>query len=170
MDRFHMTDYKSAPTPFLYGIRLQDGGDTPIVDNTLYRQLVGSLMYLTHTHLDISYVEGVVSRYMHEPHDLHWKASKCILSYGQGTMSYGIHYVVGCVLDLIGFTDLDWAGDGTDHKSTSRYTLSLVSIPICWSSKKQPTIALSFTEAEYRVVNYVIPTLWLQHFLTELGI
>jgi len=37
LDRFHMTNYKSSPTPFLSGIRLEDGGDTPLVDNTLYR-------------------------------------------------------------------------------------------------------------------------------------
>jgi hypothetical protein len=47
--RFHMTDCKSATTPFLSGVRLEDGGDTPLVDNTLYQQLVGSLLYLTHT-------------------------------------------------------------------------------------------------------------------------
>jgi hypothetical protein len=86
-------------------------------------------------------------------------------------MSYGIYYATGYALDIIGFIVLDWAGDSTDHNSTSGYTLSLGSGLICWSSKKQSTIALSSTEAEYKgVVNYVIHTLWLQHFLTELGI
>jgi hypothetical protein len=86
-------------------------------------------------------------------------------------MSYGIHYAVGCTLDLISFTDSDWDGDGIDRKSTSDYTLSLGSGPICWSSKKQSTIALSSAEARYRgLVNCVIQALWLKHFLTELGI
>jgi hypothetical protein len=108
---------------------------------------------------------------MQEPHDLHWKVSKRILKYVKGTMSYGIHYATSCPLDLIGFTDLDWTSDSTYHKSTSGYTLSLVSGPIFWSSKKQPTIALSSVEVEYRgVVNCVIQTLWLQHFLTDIGI
>jgi hypothetical protein len=87
---------------------------------------------------------------MQEPHDLHWKDSKHILRYVKGTMSYGIHYAVGCALDLIGFTDSDWAGDSTNHKLTSRYTLSLGSGPICWSSKKQSTIALYSAKAEYK--------------------
>jgi hypothetical protein len=85
-----------------------------------------------------------------EPHDLHWKASKCILRYVQGTMSYKIHYAAGCALDLISVTDSDWVGDSTDRKSMSGYTLNLGSGPICWSSKKQSTIALSSTEVEYK--------------------
>jgi hypothetical protein len=55
LDRFHMTDCKSAPTPFLSGIRLEDGGDTPLVDNTLYRQLVGSLC-ISPTPIQISHM------------------------------------------------------------------------------------------------------------------
>jgi len=49
LEKFHMTDCKYAPTPFLSRVRLEDGHDTPVVGNTLYRQLVGSLLYLTHT-------------------------------------------------------------------------------------------------------------------------
>jgi hypothetical protein len=64
MERFHMTDCKSAPTPFLSRVRLEDGGDTPLVNNTLYRHLVESLMYLSHTRPDLSYAMGAVSRYM----------------------------------------------------------------------------------------------------------
>jgi hypothetical protein len=93
----HKKDYNFSPAPFLYGIRIEDGGDTPLVENTLYRQLVGSILYLTHTHMDISV--GEVSRYMQEPHDLHRKVAKRILKYVQGTMSYGIHYATGCALN-----------------------------------------------------------------------
>ncbi|XP_059064546.1 secreted RxLR effector protein 161-like [Cryptomeria japonica] len=147
--RFHMSDCKPTPTPFLSEVKLEDGQDTPLVDCTLYRQLVGSLLYLTHSRPDLSYAVGVVSRYMQEPHELHWKAAKCILHYVQGTLSYEIHYSARCTLDLIGYTDSDWAGDSIDRKSTSGYVLSLGSGPICWSSKKQSSIALSSTKAEY---------------------
>jgi hypothetical protein len=84
-------------------IHIEDSGDTSLVDNTLYRQLVESLLYLTHTHLELSYVVGVVSRYMQELHELQWKASKCILIYVQGTTSYWIHYAIGYALDLMVF-------------------------------------------------------------------
>jgi hypothetical protein len=79
LERFHMTDCKSAPTPFLSGVKLEDGGETPLVDSTLYRQLVGSLLYLTHSRPDLSYAVGAVSRFMQEPHELHWKVAKHIL-------------------------------------------------------------------------------------------
>jgi hypothetical protein len=59
-----MIDYKSAPTPFLSGVKLEDGAETPLVDNTLYRQLVGSLLYLTHSRPNLSYAVGAVSRFM----------------------------------------------------------------------------------------------------------
>jgi hypothetical protein len=72
-------------------------------------------------------------------------------------MSYGIQYAVGCALDIIGFTYSYWVGYIIDCKSMSRYTLSLGLGPICWSSKKKSTIALSSAEAEYiGVVNCVI--------------
>ena len=82
-----------------------------------------------------------------------------------------IHYATDSTLDLIGFANSDWAGDNIDRKSTSGYSLSLGSRPICGSIKKHATIALSLAEAEYRgVVNITIQVMWLQHILIELDI
>ncbi|KAH9313561.1 hypothetical protein KI387_022188, partial [Taxus chinensis] len=106
---FQMSDCKSSPTPFLSGVKLVSDFSTPLVDGTLYRQLVGSLIYLTHTRLDLSYVVGIMSRFMQEPHELHWKVAKQILHYVHGTYADGIHYHGGVDIDLIGFTDSDWA-------------------------------------------------------------
>eukprot|EP00253_Pinus_taeda_P031888 PITA_31888 len=136
LEIFHMTNYKPAPTPFLSGVHLEDGGDTPLVESTLYRQLVGSLLYLTHSRQNLSYVVGVISRYMQGPHELHWNAAKHILQYVQDTITFGIHYAAGTALNLLGFTDSDWVGDNIDFKSTSGYSLSLGFGPIYWSSKK----------------------------------
>ncbi|KAH9308033.1 hypothetical protein KI387_035944, partial [Taxus chinensis] len=148
--RFHMSDCKSSPTPFLSGIKLVSDCSSPLVDGTLYRQLVGSLIYLTHTRPDLSYAIGIVSRFMQEPHELHLKAAKRILHYVRGTHTDGIHYLGGTEIDLVGFTDSDWAGDLDHRKSTSGYSFTLGSGPVSWSSKKQNAIAISSTEAEYR--------------------
>jgi hypothetical protein len=143
LQRFNMTDCKSAPTPFLSGVKLEDGGETALVDITLYKNQVGSLLYLTHSKLDLSYAVGAVSRFMQELHELHWKVAKHILRYVQGTITFGIHYAADSTLDLIGFTDSDSDGNNIDRKSTSGYSLTLGSGPICWSSNKKATISLS---------------------------
>ena len=142
-----------------------------MVDNTLYRQLIGILLYLTHSRPDISYVVSVAARYMQDPHELHCKETKRILHYVQGTRYYGIHYAVGAQLDLIGFTDSDWEGDGNDGKSTSGFVFMIGFGPICWSNKKQTNLALSLAEENYRgVVNATIQTVWLHGILTEFWI
>ena len=166
-----MEDCKATPFPFLSSIRLEEGGSTPLVDNTIFRHLIRSLLYFTHSRPDISYVLSATSRYMQEPHELHCKTTKRILDYVQGTRDYGIHYTVDAQLDLIGFTDSDWDGDGNDIKSTLGFVFMLGSGPICWSNKKQSTLALSSAKAEYRgVVNEVIREVWLHGILTEFGI
>ena len=76
---FNMAECRPAPFPFLLGINLEEGFSTPPMDCTIYRQLIGSLLYLTHSRPDICYAVNVVSRYMQQPHDIHWKKAKRIL-------------------------------------------------------------------------------------------
>jgi hypothetical protein len=64
---FQMTECKPAASPFLSGVRFEDVGTTPLVDSTLYRQLVGSLLYLTHTQPDISFAVGVIQNRIQKP-------------------------------------------------------------------------------------------------------
>jgi hypothetical protein len=64
LKRFHMKNCKFSSTPFLSGVKLEDGKETPPVDITLYRQVVGSLLYLTHSRTDLSYTVGIVSWFM----------------------------------------------------------------------------------------------------------
>ncbi|XP_059065888.1 secreted RxLR effector protein 161-like [Cryptomeria japonica] len=166
-----MVDCKPAPTPFLSGVKLEASCSSPLADSTLYCQLVGSLIYWTHTRLDISDAVGLVSRFMQEPHELHWKATKRILHYVHGTHSYGIHYTSCMDIELVGYTDSDWVGDSQDHEYTLGYCFSLGSGPIAWSSKKQSFIALSSTKAEYQgVVDAATKAIWLQNILIEFGI
>eukprot|EP00253_Pinus_taeda_P008972 PITA_08972 len=78
---FHMEDCKPAPSPFQSGVKLSVSSTSPEVDATLYRQLVGKLLYLTHTRPDLSFAVGLVARFMQNPRESHWKAAKRILRY-----------------------------------------------------------------------------------------
>ena len=120
-----MTDCKATSFHFLSSIKLQEGGSTPLVDSTLYKQLIGILLYLTHSRIDSSYVVSDVSIFMQEPHELYWKATKGILHYVQGTRDFWTHYYVGAQLYLIDFTDSNWSGDSTNQKSTLGFVFML---------------------------------------------
>ena len=105
LNNFNMVDCKASKSPFLSGIKLHEFGNSPMVDITLYRKLVGSLLYLTQTRPDFPYVVSVVEIHMHQPHEIHWKDSKIILQYVQGTKKLRVHYTASSSFELAGFSD-----------------------------------------------------------------
>ena len=76
---FKMDECKEEKCPFLSGVKLGDFGSSLLLDNSLYRKLVRSFIYLTQPQPDLYYEVGVVARYMQEPHEIHWNAGKRIL-------------------------------------------------------------------------------------------
>ena len=88
------------------------------MDPTLYRQLIGSLMYLVNTRPDICFAVNSLSQFMVEPRRVHWVAAKHVLRYLQGTLDYGLDYRQGDGIRLARYTDSDWAGCAFDRKST----------------------------------------------------
>eukprot|EP00253_Pinus_taeda_P027535 PITA_27535 len=170
VDDLILTDCKPAPSPFQSRVKLSVSCTSPEVDATLYRQLVGKLLYLTHTRPDLFFAVGLVARFLQNPRESHWKAAKRILRYVRGTIQFGIHYSAKATPLLVGFTDSDWAGDPDDRKSTAGYVFTLGSGPITWACKKQAAISLSSAEAEYRgAVEASKEALWLRQILLELG-
>ena len=109
-----MGDCKASPSPFQFGVKLIVDCNNPLVDATLYRHLVGSLIYLTHSQPDISFVVSMVSRFMQKPHESHWLAAKIILRYIKGSMQYGVFYSRKANVSVLGYTYSDWAGDSYD--------------------------------------------------------
>ena len=167
--KFNMNACKEYNFPFLSGIKLGEVGDSPLVESSLYRQLVGSLLYIIHYQPDLAYDVGVLARYIHHPNSIHWNTSKMILHYLQGTKHFRVHYVVGSPLELMGFSYSDWAGDPNDRNTTSSYVFMLSNGHIFCSSKKKHTISLSSAEAEYRgAVNATTQCVWLQGNIREL--
>ena len=100
------------------------------------------------TRPDIAYAVSVVSRYAANPDDSCWTAVKWIFRYLQGTMQLKLTYR-GPLQPLAGYSDSDYAGDPATQRSTLGFIFNLGSATISWSSKRQPTIALSTYKAEY---------------------
>eukprot|EP00253_Pinus_taeda_P014288 PITA_14288 len=134
------------------------------------RKVVGKLLYLTHTRLDLSFVVGLIAWFMQNPHESHWKAAKRILRYVRGTIQFGIHYSAEASPLLVGFTDSDWVGDADDRKSIAGYVFTLGFGPITWACKKQSAISLSSAEVEYcGTIEASKEALWLRQILSEFG-
>jgi len=171
LKRFGMMNCRSVSTPMVANLKkLHDSGSgEDLVDSTMYRQLVGSLMYLTHTRPDMQFAVSALSQFMAEPRERHWVAGKHILRYLRGTIAYGLKYTsIGGVM-LHGYADSDWAGSPVDRKSTSGYCFSLGSAMISWSSRKQGTIAQSTAEAEYIAAsNASREAVWLRKLISGL--
>ena len=114
-----MDGCKPVDTPLPGGWRKEDATSAKVVDATVYRQLVGSLMYLVNTRPDICYAVNQLSQAMVKPTKLFWKAWKHLLRYLRGTLGYGLWYRQSNEVRLCGFTDADWARSPMDRKSTS---------------------------------------------------
>ena len=124
---------------------------------------------MTITRPDLSYPVEVISQFMARPTEEHLQCAQRVLRYVSGTKDRGLLYRTGTTVDLVGYTKADWAGNTTDRRSTSGYMFSLGSAVIAWSSKKQPTVALSSTEVEYRGVAVVkCEAIWLKWPLNDL--
>ena len=150
--------------------RGEEGGREPLSNPSLYRQLVGGLVYLTITRPDISYTVHQVSQYLSAPRSTHYAAVLCILRYLKGTLFHGLFYSAKSRLILRAFSNADWAGDPTDCRSTTSYCFLLSFSLISWRSKKQTFVARSNTEAEYRALtNTTSKLLWLWWLLKYLG-
>lgn len=108
---------------------------------------------------------------MEKPTEQHLLAAKQILRYVQGTLDFGIQYKRDReAVELEGFVDSDYAGDGDDRRSTSGYVFMLGGGAVSWSSKKQPIVTLSTTEAEYvAAANGACQAVWMRNILEEIG-
>ena len=166
-----ITDSKIVDTPIEYNYRFNSHDGKSLSDVTFYRQLVGSLIYLTVTRLDISYAVHVVSQFMAAPRSPHYAVVLKILRYLKGTIFDGLHFSSHSSLTLQAYSDADWAGDPTDHQFTTGYCFLLGYSLISWRSKKQTVVACFSTEAEYRALAATTAELiWLRWLLQDLGV
>ncbi|CEG49080.1 gag-pol polyprotein [Plasmopara halstedii] len=177
LSKFGMQDSKPVKTPQDTELKLTknmcEGGcrheDT--MKNVPYRSCIGGIMYLmVATRPDLAAAVGVLSQFAADPCPTHWQALKRVLRYLKATQTYGLQYSSCDQAKLLGYSDADWAGDIESRRSTSGYVFTLNNGCISWRSKKQQSVALSSTEAEYMALSEATQeAVWLKVFLCELG-
>jgi len=195
LERFNMANAYTASIPLKPGTTLesltgtrthiQDG--TPEVedsdaDETEYRSMIGSLMYLILcTRPNIAFTVGALSRYNNSPKESHMEAAKHLLRYVKKTSHLGLRLAPFAGKDLYPIlnSDADWAGDLDTRKGTGGYACVLTEerspgeksnwSAVSWSSKRQQTVALSSTEAEYMALTQAAEeAIWVSRFIAEL--
>jgi len=180
LERFGFSDCSPIGTPLDPGMRLtvEDGPSTPeevaYMKKVPYIHAVGSLMYLAvATRPDIAYAVGVLARFNSNPGPLHWKAVRHVFRYLKGTIDYKLTYgPTESTSDELftTYSDADHGGDRSSGRSTGAYVVKIGGGAISWSSKLQPIVALSTTEAEYiAAVSAGQEILWLRNLFSELG-
>ncbi|TYK27289.1 putative mitochondrial protein [Cucumis melo var. makuwa] len=119
------------------------------VDESLYRNIIGSLLYLSASRPNTTYAVGVCAQYQVDPRKSHLRCAKRILKDVLGTINLGMWYSFDTTAVLVGYCNADWAGCVEDRKSTSSGCFFLGNNLIAWFSKKQNCISVSTVEAEY---------------------
>ena len=107
LKRFHMTYCKPMSTPMITSWVKLHASEGELVDPTIYRQLIGSLMYLVNTRPDMNFALNTLIQFRVEPMRVHWIAVKHILRYLAGTTDYGLDYRRFGGVGLVGYTDSD---------------------------------------------------------------
>jgi hypothetical protein len=125
------------------------------------------------TRPDIAYAVQALSRHLQSTAPEHRVAADRVLRYLKGTRSLGIKFngrSSGRSTNLLGYCDSDWAGDFDTRRSTGGYVYLINGGPVSWSSKLQPTVALSSTEAEYiAACDAVQEAICLRRLLEDVG-
>nr|GFB13275.1 uncharacterized mitochondrial protein AtMg00810-like [Tanacetum cinerariifolium] len=147
--KFGLIDGKLASTPIDNEKPLLKDPVGEDVDVHTYRSMIGSLMYLTSSRLNIMFVVCACARFHVTHKALHLHAVKRIFRYLKGKPHLGLWYPKDSPFILVAYSDSDYAGASLDRKSTTGGCQFLGCRLISWQCKKQTVVATSSTEAEY---------------------
>ena len=169
--KFGLESIKHFRTPMPTNLKLSMDESRKMVEETLCRSMIGSLLYLTTTRSNIAFSVGVCARYQACPKESHLIALKCIIRYIAGTLELGIWYVFDTHFDVACYTDADWARNMDDRKNTSGGCFYIGNCLVAWMSKKQNSILFSITKVECIVAGSCCSQLiWIKQMLRDYGI
>ncbi|GJV35661.1 retrovirus-related pol polyprotein from transposon TNT 1-94 [Tanacetum coccineum] len=171
LKKFGLEDSKPMKTPMSTETKLTRDEEGESVDNTKYRGMIGSLLYLTASRPDIMFSVCLCARFQEDPKTSHLEAVKRIFRYIKGTTHLGLWYPKGSGIETIVYADSDHAGDYVDRKSTSGVCTFMGCCLTSWFSKKQTALAISTTEAEYVSAGKACQqALWMKQALVDYGV
>jgi hypothetical protein len=171
LKKFQMEYSSPISTPMVVGCKPSIDDISPDVDKRTYRLMIGSLLYITASCPDIMQVVGMVGRFQSTPKQIHLAAIKRIFKYLKGTMTYGLWYPKNHNFQLNSYSNVDWENCLDERKSTSGGAFFLGDSLVAWLSKKQGSISLSTTEAEYiATTTCCTQILWMIQTLADLKV
>ena len=170
VSEFGLTDANGCAIPMHIDYLSITGEENLLNSNEQYRQAMRALLYIaTTTRPDIAAAVSILCRRVSSPRKCDWTAVKQVIRYLKETIHLKLKLKVVDNLQLVGYVDADWAGDKSDRKSNSGYLFKLGEGTISWLSKKQGSVALSSTEAEYIAAALASQELvWLRQLLSDL--
>ncbi|KAL0329372.1 UNVERIFIED_CONTAM: Retrovirus-related Pol polyprotein from transposon RE2, partial [Sesamum radiatum] len=163
-----MLNAKVASTPFPSGLHLtlDEGALLQFPDR--YRRLVGRLLYLGFTRVDLSFPVQQLSQYMQHPRTSHWDATLHVLRYLKGSCNLGLFFPSQNSLRLTAHSDAAWASCLDSRRSITRFCVFLGVSLIMWKTKKEATVSRSLAEAEYRnMASTVCELMWISYLLHD---
>ncbi|XP_057739664.1 uncharacterized mitochondrial protein AtMg00810-like [Arachis stenosperma] len=167
----NFTTCKPTALPMEPNLKLSSTDGTPLSDPSLYRRLVGRLMYLTISRPEITYAVNTLSQFMKSPSSSHMDALHHILRYLKGSPGQGLFFPANSDIRLMAYADSDWAGCPNTRRSVTGYCTFIGNSLISWKSSKQTTISRSSAEAEYRALAAVAAELsWLKRLMFDFNV
>lgn len=169
LERFGMAESHAVATPLDTNVKLSKA-ETQSTIKYPYQEAIGSLMWLAViSRPDIAFAVQTLAQFSGNANEEHWTAVKRLLRYVKGTQKLGLVFGKSNTLSVTGYSDADWGQNISDRKSVSGYVFQIGQTAISWSSKRQPTVALSSMEAEYMALAHAVKeALWLKTLITEI--
>nr|KYP41264.1 Copia protein [Cajanus cajan] len=159
---------KPSAIPMEANLKLHAESGTKLQDPSIYRRLIGRLLYLTISRPDICYAVHKLSQFVSNPHTDHMNAATLLLRYLKHTAGQGILFKANSDTRLHAYVDADWGTCSDSRRSTTGFCVFLGNSLVSWKAKRQTTVSKSSAEAEYQALASVASEIiWLKNLLTD---